>query len=241
MKLTNNLIQQCVCGNSEQFTEKTIHYLNVLECNVCGILHQALPGWTPQQYTDFYKTEYHNNFQKKKGVITYDDRYEHDCTVAEKRLKSYQSVLKEGMTGLDIGSSNSAFVHRANLKNLLCTGLEPGQNIGDESVTIRGTLETADLKDNGYDFITMHDSIEHIIDVDSALTRVYAILKTNGYLILDLPDYFVPQGSHHWKHIEHIWLFTKQDLVNILKKFNFEIIEINSPIPGKLVFFARKQ
>lgn len=238
--IENNLITSCVCGNTTDFKISLVNNLNVVKCNVCGVAHQELKRWTPDQYFDFYKSDYHLKYQKKKGVTNYADRYKHDCNVADMRLDSYSPFLVQGMTGLDIGSSNSAFVHQARKRNLQCLGLEPGEHIGDDSVTIRGTLETVHLNSNHFDFVTMHDSIEHMIDVNSALNIIYNILTSDGYLILDLPDYFIPEGQHHWKYIEHLWFFSRTEMLDILKKHGFTIIKIAIPIPGKIVFYSRK-
>jgi SAM-dependent methyltransferase len=170
--------------------------------------------------------------------MTYEERYEHDCRVADQRLDAYK--LPDVSVGLDIGSSNSAFVHRARAKNIQCLGLEPGENIGDDTVTIRGTLETAYLNPNHFDFVTMHDSIEHMIDMTGSLQLVRQILKSNGLVIIDLPDYYSPQGQHHWKHIEHLWFHTEDQFIDVLNKVGFEVIKTTNPIPGKLVFYARK-
>lgn len=238
--IENNLINSCTCGNTKSFSKNNVRGVDVVECLSCGVMHQELNCWTPEQYYDFYKTEYHNAYQKKKGVITYQERYEHDCKVANLRLNSYDQYIRSGMTGIDIGSSNSAFVHMARIRSISCLGLEPGENIGDDSVTIRGTLDTVTLNPNYFDFVTMHDSIEHMIDVGTALDKVNAIIKQGGYLILDLPDYFSEQGQHHWKYIEHLWFFNKTQFVNILTNHGFEVIKTTTPIPGKLVFYTRK-
>lgn len=238
MMLENNLIQKCTCGNTTLFTELVINGLDVIKCNECQVIHQKLEGWAKEDYYNFYKTDYHTKYQEEKKVVTYQDRYDHDCVVANKRLASYKFTPMA--VGLDIGSSNSAFVHRALTRNLKCIGLEPGENIGDDSLTIRGTLETADLESNHFDFVTMHDSIEHMIDVNFALDKIYKILKFNGQLILDLPDYFIPEGAHHWKRIEHLWFFSQDQLLEILKSYRFKLMKVTTPIPGKLVFFTRK-
>ena len=143
--------------------------------------------------------------------------------------------------GLDIGSSNSAFVHEANRLGFNVDGLEPGNNIGDDLVTIRGTLDTINLDRLQLDWVTMHDSVEHMIDVGRALSQVNCILKDNGLLILDLPDFFVEEGLHHWKYIEHLWFFSKDQIIDILNKRGFSLITYDQPIPGKLVFYCRKQ
>jgi SAM-dependent methyltransferase len=237
--LNNNLIKKCTCGNDSDFSNLFVNMLEVVSCGKCDVLHQFLEGWTQEDYHNFYKTDYHKKYQEEKGVVTYKDRYEHDCKVADMRLDAY--CLPDYSVGLDIGSSNSAFVHRARARNIQCLGLEPGEDIGDDSVTIRGTLESAYINPDHFDFVTMHDSIEHMIDVNSALYKVREILKTGGQLILDLPDYFSPSGSHHWKRIEHLWFFTEDQFEKVLDKSGFTVDKIIAPIPGKLVYYARKR
>jgi SAM-dependent methyltransferase len=237
--LENNLIKKCTCGNDSKFAKLFVNLLPVVSCDDCGVLHQDLVDWTEEDYCNFYKTDYHKDYQEEKGVITYKDRYEHDCRVADMRLDAYN--LPAYSVGLDIGSSNSAFVHQSRKRNIQCLGLEPGEDIGDNDVTIRGTLESTYLNSDHFDFVTMHDSIEHMVDVNSALQKVYGILKQNGELILDLPDYFSPSGSHHWKQIEHLWFFTEDQFEKVLSNNGFTVIKTTIPIPGKLVYYARKK
>lgn len=238
--LKNNLIQHCTCGNSAHFTTDIINSIPVMTCSVCGVSHQWLKGWNAQKLNDFYEHEYHKKFQEAKGVVTYEDRYQNDCKVADMRLDAYKSLLPQSSSGLDIGSSNSAFVHRARALGYACLGLEPGEDIGDDSVTIRGLLGKVQINQLHWDWITMHDSIEHMVDARSALVEVYQLLKPNGLVIIDLPDFWKPAGSHHWKTIEHLWFFTVEQMTALLKENGFEVKAIKEPIPGKLVFYAVK-
>jgi SAM-dependent methyltransferase len=238
--MNNNLISNCVCGNNVKFLSRIIYNIPIAECLDCGVIHQELAGYDDEKYYGFYKTDYHENFQKNRGTITYEERYTHDVKVSELRLEAYKDVIRPHQIGLDIGSSNSAFVHTANKLGYSCIGLEPGEHIGDNTVTFRGTLQTVDFENDYYDFVTMHDSIEHMIDVNFALEKVSRILKPNGVLILDLPDYFDVDGIHHWKKIEHLWFFTETQLVSILNKHGFAVDKTTKPIPGKLVFYTHK-
>jgi hypothetical protein len=86
----------------------------------------------------------------------------------------------------------------------------------------------------------MHDSIEHMIDVNAALQKVHNILKIGGQVIIDLPDYFSPSGSHHWKKIEHLWFFTEDQFEKVLYNNGFKVVRTTTPIPGKMVFYANK-
>ncbi len=239
--MNNYLIESCICGVELYFDHTTINDIPVKVCKNCGTIHQELKNFTSQDLVDFYQYQYHLAYQAKKGVISYYDRYEHDCKVADLRLTDYSFLLSRGMKGLDVGSSNSAFVHRANVQGLVCEGLEIGDSIGDDTVTIRGNLETADLKRDHYDFVTMHDSIEHMIDPRRALLKVQTILKSKGVLIVDLPDFFIEEGKHHWKRVEHLWFFTREQFIKLLEVSGFTLIRVTTPIPGKLVFYAVSQ
>jgi hypothetical protein len=236
-----NLIKSCICGNTHDFTELTINNIPVLKCTDCGVVHQILENWKDQDLINFYTYDYHKIFQERKGVISYADRYIHDLNIANIRLNAYKGFLPSYSKGLDVGSSNSAFVHAAKQRGYDCWGLEPGTDIGDLSCTITGTLENTDIKPSHYDWITMHDSIEHMVDVSISLSKAREILKPKGKIIIDLPHFWIPEGQHHWKSIEHLWFFTKDEFVNILDQMKFDTIEIKEPVPGKLVFYAIKQ
>jgi SAM-dependent methyltransferase len=222
--LDNNLIKKCVCGNTAEFSMLFVNMLEVVACEKCNTIHQLLVDWTPEKYIDFYKNDYHLVYQKNRGTMTYEERYAHDCKVSDQRLDAYN--LPQLSVGLDIGSSNSAFVHQARKRDINCLGLEPGEDIGDNDVTIRGTLDNTYFNPEYFDFVTMHDSVEHMVDVNSALQAVHRILKTSGRAIIDLPDYFSPQGQHHWKHIEHLWFFTEDQFVDILENNGFKVSKI---------------
>jgi len=239
--LKNKLIKSCVCGNTTDFTESIKSDLDIITCNVCGVIHQKLENWTDERYYDFYRVDYHVLYQKKRGVITYEERYQHDCNVAQIRLDQYKGWLDASGEGVDIGSSNSAFVHESLNAGLKCVGLEPGESIGDDLVTIRGTLQSVNFENDRFSWATMHDSIEHMIDVDSSLNKLSKIIKQGGVLLLDLPDYFDIAGQHHWKRIEHLWFFTQEQMIDILKKHGFVVEKVTKPIPGKLVFYSRLQ
>jgi len=239
--IQDNLIKKCICGETESFELETMHDIKISKCESCGVVHAQLPKWDESRYYQFYETDYHVDYMKVKGVINYQDRYDHDRKVAKLRLTQYQNYIKPDMEGLDIGSSNSAFLHEAISQGVKCTGLEPGSNIGDSSITIRGTLDNTEFQSNSYDFITMHDSIEHMISPDTSLQKVFDIVKPGGVVIVDLPDFFNPSGYHHWKYIEHLWYFTQQQFYNLLTHVGFTVELVDKPIPGKLVFYARKK
>ena len=241
MNLTNNLIKQCTCGNSTDFNDDIQNEIPVLICNSCGVIHQNLPGWDEDRLKKWYAKEYHVDVQEAIGHQSYRDRYNHDKKIAEIRLTAYNNIITPTMSGIDIGSSNSAFVHTCLEKNIQCIGVEPGENIGDDSVTVRNAIVDCTFSENQFDFVTMHDSLEHMINIDQVLSKINFFLKINGSLIVDIPDYFVPGGLHHWREVQHLWFWNKNQMINIFNTFGFEVENITYPIPGKIVFYTRKK
>jgi len=238
--ISNNLIQECSCGETKNFISKIINDIPLLICNVCDVPHQCLPGWTPEMIVEMYKTTYHSEEQKKIGLREYKDRYNHDYKVAKLRLDAYHNYISRSTIGLDVGSSNSAFVHAARHEGLDFIGIDPGHEIGDSNLTIRSTIQDYEFEDRKFNLITMHDSLEHMVEVRNIVTKIVSILEDKGFLIIDIPDYYVPEGIHHWRPVQHLWYWNKHQMIQFLNYFNLSVVEVANPIPGKLVFYAQK-
>lgn len=238
--ITDNLIKECSCGEQSNFKNEVINEISLLTCNVCGTPHQYLPGWDPGMVVEMYALNYHTDEQRKLGRQDYIERYEHDLYIANLRLHEYDTLLFKGMKGLDIGSSNSAFVHAARKRQYDFMGIDPSHHIGDDAVTIRSTIQDYDFGNVKFDMITMHDSLEHMVEVRKILSKIYSLLNNDGYLIIDIPDYYAEAGRHHWRPIQHLWYWNKDHMIKFLEEYKLKIIKITNPIPGKLVFYAQK-
>jgi SAM-dependent methyltransferase len=238
--LLGNLIKECSCGNTEDFDKKNMCSIDVLVCASCGTAHQYLPGWNPEKLKSWYENDYHTAVQHGIGHTSYKDRYAHDKVVAGHRLVAYKDFIASGMQGIDIGSSNSAFVHSCLEQDINCTGIEVGKDIGDNAVTVRQPIEECSFDQGQFDFATMHDSLEHMVDIGKILSKVNYFLKSGAHLIIDLPDYFVDAGLHHWRYVQHIWYWNEPQMIAVLKKHGFSIVKTERPIPGKLVFYFIK-
>jgi hypothetical protein len=238
--LVDNLIKECSCGSTDNFDKEVMYGIDLLVCKSCGTAHQHLPGWDPEKLKSWYENEYHTSVQVGIGHTSYKDRYHHDKLVAERRLIAYKDFVVRGMYGIDIGSSNSAFVHACLEQGIRCTGIEMGKDIGDDSVTIRKPIEECAFDQGQFDFATMHDSLEHMVDIKKILDKLSYFLRSGAHLIVDLPDYFTAEGRHHWRYVQHIWYWTEKQMIDVLKQHGFSISKVERPIPGKLVFYFIK-
>jgi SAM-dependent methyltransferase len=236
--LSNGVIHHCTCENNVFHYHPPINDIDLLICKKCQTLHQYLPNWTEKQIEEFYQSRYHTTEQTKIGCTEYEDRYDHDYRVSQSRLDSYAEVMKPGTKFLDIGSSNSAFVHAARDRGFDGIGIEMGLNIGDDSVTVRANIKDANFAENTFDFITLHDVIEHIVDPVVTLKKIKHIGRSGGILVIDLPNYWTQEGRHHWRPVQHLWYWNKDQMCDVLTNIGFSIIKIEEPIPGKLVFYS---
>ena len=236
--LDQGVITACTCGNNVFFQRCTVNDIDLLVCENCHTAHQYLPNWTEKQIEEFYQSFYHTTEQVKIGCTEYKDRYDHDCRISQIRLNAYADYIKPAAKLLDIGSSNSAFVHVARSRGIDSIGIEMGLDIGDDAVTIRGNIKDSDLAENSFDFITLHDVIEHIVDPLAVLEKIKYICRPDGILIIDLPNYWTEAGRHHWRPVQHLWYWNEDQMCEVLEAVGFNIIKVVEPIPGKLVFYA---
>ncbi|KKK60334.1 hypothetical protein LCGC14_3025390, partial [marine sediment metagenome] len=211
------------------------------ECLECGVKHQLLKR-SYHSYISSYKKDYCLSEGKDGGQLSSHERYDHDNQLAGKRHTRYKEFLGKGNSILDIGSGNGAFVDCMHNLGYVAHGLEICENyLGYTQPTYQGDFLEVDVPFNSYDTITMHDVLEHLVDPVSALKKCHRILKKDGILIIDFPDFFIKEGLHHWKPIEHLWMLRKDQLVTLFKSCGFKKIVIEKPIPSKLLLIARER
>lgn len=234
------LVKKCLCGLTvdHSFQYSKIYNISILKCPGCKILHQKV-NLSEEEYQDFYKTKYHVEHQEKIGQTRYDARYDHDKEIAEQRMIKYEPFLK-GARLLDIGASNGAFVDVAREYGMDAWGIELAESFDRPEIMYQGTLAEQKFEAQEFDNITMHDVLEHVIDPVAEIKEVHRVLSVNGVLIVDIPDYYDPSGTHHWRPIEHLWFFDKDQCGGMIEQEGFKVVKIDKPIPSKIVIYAEK-
>ena len=233
------LIEKCTCGNNTDFSQDVIQKIPVNVCKVCGTIHQSL-NISSDEYYDFYRREYHSTHQEGIGCLTYDVRYDHDKEVAALRHKEYKPFLNDGAYILDIGSSNNAFVDYMEEQGYLAFGQELNDSFAKHN-TYTGDLHDIHFPPCYFDMITVHDVFEHFIDPVHYLKEMIRILKHDGTLVIDYPNYFDDAGKHHWRPIQHLWYQTKDQLVALLEEHGMSVVDIRQPLASKLVLYIQKK
>ncbi len=112
-----------------------------------------------------------------------------------------------------------------------------GQDLASCPGMYCGPLESINFPTDWAGTATMHDVLEHVVDPVAALKETARIAKR---LIVDFPDFDASEGRHHWKLTEHLWMFSRAELISIIQGAGFQVIKTDSPIPGKFVVYAER-
>lgn len=216
-----SLIKNCVCG-SFNFSDSSINGIKVKICSNCGVAHQNI-GMSENELADFYKNFYEDGYQKSIGRQSYQERYAHDYKIANQRLLKYSLVGRV----LDVGCGNGAFVDACRNQ-----GLEAeGTNYSFNGKFYQGQLSDINFSSNHFDVVCYHDVLEHVVDLKKEFSEIKRILKPDGRLIIDFPNFWADQGIHHWRPIQHLWFLKTTQLCDVLKKNGFDVLVVENPIP----------
>jgi len=211
--LPTPLIERCICSGAT-FSDARMAGLDMRQCG-CGVIHQRVE-MDPDSLTAWYRESYHEE--------VYLHSYEHDYGVAKQRIAKYGGKLEAPV--LDIGCGNGAFVDACRHAGIWAEGYDIANH--------DGPLE---LLSGPYATVTMHDVIEHAVDPVAMLHQVRRL--SSGWLIVDFPAFFEPEGAHHWKPIEHLWMLSGDQLGLILGMAGFRVLTQERPVPGKLTEYCR--
>ena len=137
---------------------------------------------------------------------------------------------------IEIGSNDGAFLKYFNKNNII--GIEPCKNLAN--ITNKKGFKTypffwnrnlAKLITKNYgkvDLIYSANTISHIKNLDEVFSSINLALSTNGILILEDPSLLecLKNNAYDQFYCEHIYVFSLLSIVNILKKHELEVFNI---------------
>lgn len=220
---TDQLLPTCICPGTASEAD-TINGIPVLRCGSCGIIRQSL-AMTPADLGIWYRDRYFKD--------SYQHTYQHDVEVSIKRLVAYK--LDGDAKILDVGCGNDAFVDTARDYGLNAWGQDLSTDAESPHCYV-GALEDVAFPTDGFDVITVHDVLEHVVNPVAFLAEIARICKPGGKLIIDFPRFYHESGKHHWKHVEHLWMLDEIQVGQLMSAAGFAPLQpIENPIPSKFV------
>lgn len=180
-----------VCGQRCSATSQTHrvsgidHEFRLHGCAVCQVDH-----WSPLVHpgASFYESE---------QVAIYKALHE-SKEVDDPRFARFFSVFApRGKSFLDIGCSNGAFLSMARDRGNVVEGVDIDEKalavartkgIEVSRSSIEDFVAAAVSKDSRYDFVTVFDVVEHLVDPVKELRRLSEILSPSGMIVGTVPN-----------------------------------------------------
>jgi methionine biosynthesis protein MetW len=180
-----------------------------------------------------------------------------DVIAASAFRRNIYNMIPEGSKRiLDFGCGNGALLFRL-LRDKGCSELFGAEINAVQSATLREagvTLINANIEGDltpfkrhtdFFDYIVMHDVVEHLYDPWFTLTKIRSLLSPGGKLLLATPNFhywalqhemmrgLFPYGPGLW-HTGHIRWYTPVALVELLVIGGLAIHQLYLEIPGKV-------
>lgn len=212
----------------------------LVQCQKCGLIYQN-PRLSQEELNVSYPDDYEpfNSFQQDKssGFIQWIK-----TRGIQKRIRTVLRYAPNGKL-LDIGCAGGIFLQAMkNVPNWELYGVEPNKKaaesagLGEGLNIFNGTLEQAAYPDNFFNAVTLWDVLEHLPDPGATLLEIQRILKPGGAIDLRLPNFNSLEArvfNRYWVGLDsprHLYVFSKNNLKELLIKNGFKVVEIKSGI-----------
>lgn len=248
-----NLSPCPVCGHTSELTRGEMYddrygypgTFDLLRCKDCGhkfLRHALADADLVRLYTDYYPRR---NFSLNDF---------HPLPVA-KGFKSWlngdfraYSVVPKGVTVLDIGCGYCESLAYHTDRGCRVFGVEADQN----AVSVAnhfgfnlhsGTFSAANYVPGSFDYVTMDQVIEHVIDPSKTLAEIAAVLKPGGVLALTTPN-STGLGAHcfgkkwiNWHTPYHLHHFSRDSLHRLAERTGFRIVKLRTLTSSAWLYF----
>jgi 2-polyprenyl-3-methyl-5-hydroxy-6-metoxy-1,4-benzoquinol methylase len=199
----------------------------------CGLVF-INPRPDKSEISRYYPADYFRCYEEIRG--------EYDV-IQEKKIK-ITAVKKPGRI-LDIGCGRGEFLAKMQAKGCEAYGVQLSavaasyarEKLGLKNIYNQDLL-TASLPEGSFDMVTLWHVIEHLTDPSATLKKIHGLLKDDGTLIVNCPNF--NSGLRRifrekWYQLDaprHLYQFTPRTLRSMLKNSGFEVKSINyMPFP----------
>ena len=147
--------------------------------------------------------------------------------------------LPPGGRILDVGCGKGEFVANLGDRGWQAQGVELSRIAADyarekmEIEVFNGELKDAGFPDGHFDLITLWHVLEHCHDPSGVLAETNRILRTEGRLLVSVPNFHSLQArvmKNDWYHLDtprHLYHFAPVTISKFLEKTGFRILKIS--------------
>ncbi len=231
-------VEACnLCGSSEFVTiahrDRYGFPQRADACVRCGLVFLN-PLMTPAEYREFYSRTYRPLLSAYYGRRVNAETIQQEQSDYADHLASVLEPHAPKGRHLDVGGSTGVVARRlADRFGLESTVLDPSpdelrhaKELGLE--TIAGLLEDVD-PGTGYDLISVCQTVDHLLDVASAMVRLRRLMTDSTLLFIDIVD-FRAGYLRNWSieetiKIDHPYYLTESTIEAYLVRFGYRVLD----------------
>lgn len=187
--------------------------LRTVICEHCGLVwSDPFPHDPRQFYEEDYRLAYKNTYAPKAKHVLRAGR------VALNRHEKIKHLLDKPQTMLDVGTGGGEFAYLLKSLGHDLHGIEPNKGYGEYSAAQYdlnlqfGFIQDAQFDENSFDVITIWHVLEHTEDPLLVLNKLRSLLKTEGVLVVEVPNIEAtcqsPISTFHEAHLYNFNLAT---------------------------------
>ena len=160
----------------------------------------------------------------------YEEWFEKHPEIYKAEIETIKALLPKG-EGFEVGVGSGRFAEPLGIKY----GIEPSKNMARIArkrgiEVLETTAEEMDFEEE-FDYILMVTTICFVKDPLKTIQNCYKALKKGGYLLIAFVDLNSPLGKIYEKNkqkskfYKEAIFFTKEDIINLMKKAGFKEFE----------------
>lgn len=195
---------------------------------------ETTPQPSSNKLPEYYKSEdYISHTDSKRNL--FEKVYHLVRSISlKKKLSLINSFASEEKKLLDVGCGTGDFLEIALQNNWHIFGIEPNEQartIANKKTnnSVYKTEQLLKFEENSFDVITLWHVLEHLPDLENQIQIFKKLIKTNGTLIIAVPNYKSFDAKHYkqfWAAYDvprHLWHFNKRSISKLVSKQSFKV------------------
>lgn len=174
-----------------------------------------------QRNDNVYLNQFYNE-DCNEDIIFFDEFYD-----VRPGMRLLSHIIKDGNVSnvCDIACGHGEFVKHLSELGIQCfasdVSLERCSYLKNSNISYMvGMAEKTDWKSNTFDFVSLQECLEHVVDPFLVMKEAYRIAKKNALIAVTVPYY------DHCNSYDHVRTFCENDLYSIAKAFDCKQIKI---------------
>lgn len=229
----------CKSGRFLNYAEITDHAVSkenfiLCKCSNCELLFTN-PRPTEDKIGPYYNfPEYYSHEDKAKNLTQWIYQKVRNFSIS-KKVDFIRRLKRKGKL-LDYGCGTGEFLKAAKNKGWKISGIEPNEKARNQAnlklnEKVKNSIEELN-KNSDYDIITLFHVLEHIHELRKTFKKIITHLKSDGYLIIAVPNADSWDGKKYgkywagWDVPRHLYHFNSKSIEALQTEFNLDLKEV---------------